>query len=75
MVSRVVMCVSIETLQNNNGVCGRHIAMQRMLDGEKKNSPQYVKMSTLCLNITQQTDHFIAPDSIVGFNAPYWDWV
>jgi hypothetical protein len=66
-----LVCGSIKTLQSNNGVCTTKITMQRIMsDDRKKNCHQYVKVSTLSTYITQQTGHFIAPDSVVGFNAP-----
>jgi hypothetical protein len=67
----MAMCVSIETLQSNNDDYVRKTTMQRTNSYDKKKSHEYVKVRTLCSNITQQTGHFIAPDSDVGFIALY----
>jgi hypothetical protein len=68
----MAMYMSITKLESNSDVSARKITMQRMSDGKKTIN---VKMSTLCSNISQQMGHFIASNSVVGFNDPYWDWV
>jgi hypothetical protein len=37
----------------------------------EKKEPLVSQSEHHCSNITEQTGHFIAPDSIVGFNAPW----
>jgi hypothetical protein len=70
MVNQMFLRVPDETLQSNNGVCATKIKMQRIMSYEKRNEPLICQSEYHCSNITQQTGHFTAPYSIVGFNAP-----
>jgi hypothetical protein len=33
------------------------------------------KWAAFAQKINQQIGHFTVPHSVIGFNAPYWDWV
>jgi hypothetical protein len=69
MVNQMALCVSTKNLQSNSDACVRkdHNAKD---NGRQKRKPEYVKVSILCSNITQQTCHSIAPDPAVDFNTP-----
>jgi hypothetical protein len=44
MVNWISLCLSIKTLQSNNGVCERKIGMQKMSDGKSR---EYVRVGNL----------------------------
>jgi hypothetical protein len=61
------LCVSIETLQSNNDVCERKIAMQKIMSQEKV--VNISKWAAFAQNINQQIGNINVPDSVIGFNA------
>jgi hypothetical protein len=69
VVKQMALCVSIVTLQSNNGVCERKITMQK--DNVRwKKIVNTSKWAAFAHNNNQQMRHFTVPDSVIGFNVP-----